>query len=445
MSNAYYQNTGFPTYGSQASSSVMRAELVKIQAAFDKLPAPAGFAYALVQVKGDESGLTATGVLVDAAGKMILPAGIAVSSGGAVIVGPAEVSGDTTLANVTINGTLNMNAGTVGTITGLSEPVLDSDAATKGYVVAAINALVDSAPGTLDTLNEIAAALGDDPNLAATLNAEIATKLPKAGGAMSGQIDMAGNKITGLAAPASGTDAVRLQYVTDLFGSTASAAASAQVATTQAGIATAQAGIATTKAQEAADSAAQAAAAAPVQSVAGKTGHVALTKADVGLANVDNTSDLNKPVSTAVQAKFDALPAPTAFASAAENAAGTIQNKAVDPLGIREAFNATGSAPVYACRAWVNFNGASAAIRASGNVSSITDNGIGDYTINFTTAMPDANYSVSGGAGPGAASDDSIFHPFQGATPTVSAMRCQTRTSSGVLVDYQYVSANFFR
>ena len=133
------------------------------------------------------------------------------------------------------------------------------------------------------------------------------------------------------------------------------------------------------------------------------------------------------------------------FASAAENAAGAIQNKAVDPLGIREAFNATGSAPVYACRAWVNFNGASAAIRASGNVSSITDNGIGDYTINFTTAMPDANYSVSGGAGPGAASDDSIFHPFQGATPTVSAMRCQTRTSSGVLVDYQYVSANFFR
>lgn len=306
MSNAYYQNTGFPTYGSQASSSVMRAELVKIQAAFDKLPAPTGFAYALVQVKGDESGLTATGILVDAAGKMILPAGIAVSSGGAVIVGPAEVSGDTTLANVTINGTLNMNAGTVGTITGLSEPVIDSDAATKGYVVAAINALVDSAPGTLDTLNEIAAALGDDPNLAATLNAEIATKLPKAGGTMSGQIDMAGNKITGLAAPASGTDAVRLQYVTDLYGSTASAAASAQVATTQAGIATTQAGIATTKAQEAADSAAQAAAAAPVQSVAGKTGHVALTKADVGLANVENTSDANKPVSTAQQAAIDA-------------------------------------------------------------------------------------------------------------------------------------------
>lgn len=83
------------------------------------------------------------------------------------------------------------------------------------------------------------------------------------------------------------------------------------------------------------------------------------------------------------------------FSSAAENAAGAIENKIVDPLGIREAFNATGSAPVYACRAWVNFNGTgTVAIRASGNVSSITDNGVGDYTINFATALPDANYSA---------------------------------------------------
>ena len=60
-------------------------------------------------------------------------------------------------------------------------------------------------------------------------------------------------------------------------------------------------------------------------------------------------------------------------------------------------FNATGAAPVYACRAWVNFNGTGVvAVRASGNVSSITDNGTGDYTANFTTAMPDANYAVTG-------------------------------------------------
>ncbi len=50
-------------------------------------------------------------------------------------------------------------------------------------------------------------------------------------------------------------------------------------------------------------------------------------------------------------------------------------------------------ATAYGCRAWVNFNGTgTVAIRASGNVSSITDNGTGNYAVNFTTAMPDANY-----------------------------------------------------
>jgi hypothetical protein len=54
-------------------------------------------------------------------------------------------------------------------------------------------------------------------------------------------------------------------------------------------------------------------------------------------------------------------------------------------------------AVAYGCRAWVNFNGTGTpAIRASGNVSSITDNGTGNYTANFTTAMPDVNYSTVG-------------------------------------------------
>ena len=55
-----------------------------------------------------------------------------------------------------------------------------------------------------------------------------------------------------------------------------------------------------------------------------------------------------------------------------------------------------GTAPGYMARAWVNFNGTgTVAIRASGNVSSITDNGTGDYTVNFTTALVDANYSFT--------------------------------------------------
>ena len=49
-------------------------------------------------------------------------------------------------------------------------------------------------------------------------------------------------------------------------------------------------------------------------------------------------------------------------------------------------------------KAWVNFNGTTGAIRASFNVSSITTNATGDYTVNITTALPDANYAVAGSA-----------------------------------------------
>jgi len=58
-------------------------------------------------------------------------------------------------------------------------------------------------------------------------------------------------------------------------------------------------------------------------------------------------------------------------------------------------------ATAYGCRAWVNFNGTgTVAIRGSGNVTSITDNGTGIYTVNFTTAMTDTNYAVTLGARP---------------------------------------------
>jgi hypothetical protein len=67
----------------------------------------------------------------------------------------------------------------------------------------------------------------------------------------------------------------------------------------------------------------------------------------------------------------------------------------------------SGTAPLYMTRAWVNFNGTgTVAIRASANVSSITDNGIGDYTVNFTTSMPDADYAVSMSLRPTSASQE---------------------------------------
>ena len=71
---------------------------------------------------------------------------------------------------------------------------------------------------------------------------------------------------------------------------------------------------------------------------------------------------------------------------------------AIDSSGNFQFNSGYGSvATAYGCRAWVNFNGTgTVAIRGSGNVSSITDNALGNYTVNFTTAMPDANYSAVG-------------------------------------------------
>lgn len=82
--------------------------------------------------------------------------------------------------------------------------------------------------------------------------------------------------------------------------------------------------------------------------------------------------------------------------------AGTSTSEAiVSPAKVKAAIDelvplqtTTGSAPYFGARAWVSFNGYNGSINASGNVTSVTRNGIGDYTITFTTAMPDANYTV---------------------------------------------------
>ena len=93
----------------------------------------------------------------------------------------------------------------------------------------------------------------------------------------------------------------------------------------------------------------------------------------------------------------------------------------------------SGSAPSYTCRAWVNFNGTgTVAIRASGNVSSITDNGTGDYTVNFTTAMPDANYCAVVPTSPGI-SDSLAAGAWYGGVKTVSGVP-QTKTTSALRI-----------
>jgi hypothetical protein len=85
--------------------------------------------------------------------------------------------------------------------------------ATTAYVQTEINDLIASAPGALDTLNELAAALGNDANFSTTVTNSLATKLPLAGGTMSGAIAMGTNKITGMGNPTANQDAATKYYV----------------------------------------------------------------------------------------------------------------------------------------------------------------------------------------------------------------------------------------
>jgi len=79
-------------------------------------------------------------------------------------------------------------------------------------------------------------------------------------------------------------------------------------------------------------------------------------------------------------------------------AGGITESARIDSSGNLKFNSGYGSvATAYGCRAWINFDGTSGSIgtgRASGNISSVTDNGTGNYTVNFATAMPDANFAA---------------------------------------------------
>ena len=103
------------------------------------------------------------------------------------------------------------------------------------------------------------------------------------------------------------------------------------------------------------------------------------------------------------------------------------------------------AATAYGCRAWVNFNGTgTVAIRASGNVSSITDNGTGDYTVNFTTAMPDANYAITVNGYQTTAANTFVGYAT-GQTYTTGAVRVASFNSGFAYTDAQNVSVAIFR
>ena len=100
----------------------------------------------------------------------------------------------------------------------------------------------------------------------------------------------------------------------------------------------------------------------------------------------------------------------------------------------------------FRCRAWVNFNGSgTVAIRASGNVSSVTDRGgSGDYTVNFTTAMPDADFSTVASSQGSGGTDNGAFTAVYSYSTSGVAVRPRTATSSGAF-DSEIINVAVFR
>jgi len=120
---------------------------------------------------------------------------------------------------------------------------------------------------------------------------------------------------------------------------------------------------------------------------------------------------------------------------------------------------ATGAAPVYGARAWVNFDGTkdtsgavstantTRLIRAQGNVSSVLRNGLGDYTVNFATALADGNYSavVSCTMDTSGSRADAIGLQTNATAPTASAVRLLSQKSDGTDADQAFVCVAIFR
>ena len=99
-----------------------------------------------------------------------------------------------------------------------------------------------------------------------------------------------------------------------------------------------------------------------------------------------------------------------------------------------------------AVKAWVNFNGTgTVAIRASYNVTSITDNGTGDYTVNFTTALADANYSVVHSIGETGSATHGLLSLNNSSAFQTSSIRLNVGTTALYAFDRDTVCISIFR
>ncbi len=339
-----------------------------------------------------------------------------------------------TLTSKTItSGTLGGDLAAGGNkVTGLGTPSANTDAATKAYVDTAVANVVASAPAALDTLDELAAALGDDANFATTVATSIGTKVAKAGDSMTGALSMGNNKITSLGTPTNSTDAVNKTYIDTLFGSTSSAATGATSAATSASSASTSASSALTSANSAAASATAAAtsassastsassAAASFSSVTGLTGSGLVR--DMGeITNADTTSTTYINIATvAASAATSASSAGTSATSAATSASSASTSASSASTSASSALTSANSAATSATAASTSASSASTSATAAASSAS-------SASTSASSALTSANSAASSAT---AAATSASSASTSASSAAISASAASTSASS---------------
>jgi len=165
--------------------------------------------------------------------------------------------------------------------------------------------------------------------------------------------------------------------------------------------------------------------------------HTKLANITAGRVLLGNAS--NVPTATALTG--DVTVSSTGVTSIAANAVVTADIADANVTAAKLSGAQTGSAPIYGCRAWVNFNGNNGStvdgefrctIRASGNVSKVVRSATGDFTVHFTTAMPDANYApVASTDYSDAATANRAMNQYVDTAPTTASCRFIVQNGQG--------------